>query len=169
MKQYYYCGTDGQQYGPVPEEYLKTYGVTRDTLVWCEGMDNWVKAGDVLELSYMFATSTPPPLMPVPPQTPPAAPTTERCPDNYLAWSIITTLLCCWPFGIPAIVNAAKVENLWAQGDREGARERSKSAKTWCWVSFGCAIGFWVLYVILIACGVFAADALSGTEEFYYY
>ena len=28
-------------------------------------------------------------------------------PDSHLTWAIISTLLCCWPFGIPAIVNAA--------------------------------------------------------------
>ena len=163
MKHYFYVGSDGQQKGPIPADSLKAYGITPDTLVWCDGMTNWVKASDVAELAPLFAV---PPTPPVPPTsttpvilepTPP-----QSCPDNYLAWSIVTTLLCCWPFGIPAIVNAVKVENLWIMGDKAGALERSKAAKKWCWVSFGCALGFWILYFILIACGALSLLALDN-------
>lgn len=172
MKQYYYLGTDGQQQGPVPGDDLKIYGVTRETLVWCEGMEKWAKAGEIPELSHMFATSTPPappapPVQPAP-QVQPAPPANEKCPDNYLAWSIITTILCCWPFGIPAIVNATKVDTLWSQGDKEGARQKSKNAKTWCWVAFGCALGVWIIYFILVFCGVFAGTLIEMGDNYYY-
>ena len=166
MNQYFYVGSDGNQKGPVAADNLKAYGVTKDTLVWCNGMTEWTKAAEVEELAVYFTApgaplvSTVPPV-PVPPATPPTPnmQTTDRCPDNYLAWSIITTLLCCWPFGIPAIINATKVDKLWAQGNKAEALEKSKEAKKWCWVSFGCAIAFWILYVIIICVGVLAESA----------
>lgn len=137
MKQYFYLGANNQQNGPVPAESLKAYGVTRDTLVWCEGMENWAKASDVPELAPLFACPTPP--------TPPTPPTQRPqqvqpnqsgvCPDTYLVWSILATIFCCWPLGIVAIVNASKVERLWAQGDKLGAIERSEDAKKWCIIS----------------------------------
>lgn len=127
MNHYFYLGTDGQQKGPVPAESLKGLGVTKETLVWCEGMENWTKAGDVKELNVLFA--------PVPPTPDSRQP--QACPDNYLVWSILATILCCWPLGIPAIINATKVEKLWAQGDQAGAKAKSEEAKKWCLISLG--------------------------------
>lgn len=147
MKNYYFLGADGQQYGPVEGSTLKNYGVTGETLVWCEGMDNWAKASTVPELAYLFAAApTPPrPVTPVRPSSPGSSYAGDVCPDNYLVWSILVTLLCCWPFGIPAIVNSSKVEKLWMQGDKIGAMEKSESAKKWCWISFGCGIIVFIL------------------------
>lgn len=48
---------------------------------------------------------------------------------NYLVFSILM-FFCCWPFAIAAVVNAAKVNTLQAQGDYEGARRASEKAKT---------------------------------------
>jgi hypothetical protein len=125
MNQYFYLGANNQQNGPVPAESLKAYGVTKDTLVWCDGMANWAKASDVPELAPLFAPPTPPvPPAPPTPPTPPAPGSTQSgnhpggqpnlnnmvCPDNYLVWSILATIFCCWPLGIPAIVNATKVD-----------------------------------------------------------
>jgi hypothetical protein len=55
---------------------------------------------------------------------------------NYLTQAILVTLCCCWPFGIAAIVNAAKVNTLAAQGNYEAAQEASDAAKKWCTVAF---------------------------------
>ena len=65
---------------------------------------------------------------------------------NYLAWAIISTVLAtclCCPLGlvgIVAIVFAAKVNGLLAQGDFAGAQRASANAKTWCWVATALAI-----------------------------
>lgn len=62
MKQYYY--SDGQnQFGPFTKEELRGQKITKETLVWCEGMSDWVKAGDVDDLADLFfQISMPPPL-----------------------------------------------------------------------------------------------------------
>ena len=72
MNNYFYLTPDGQQNGPVEGLKLKNYGVTPETLVWCDGMVNWTKAGDVSELAPLFVMAPPPP--PVRPTPPPARP-----------------------------------------------------------------------------------------------
>ena len=62
--------------------------------------------------------------------TPNPKPTGPK-PNNYLALSIIVTILCCWPFGIPAIVNAARVDKYWNEGDELSANDASNKAKRW--------------------------------------
>ncbi len=64
----YFAAINGQQAGPFPPDQLKQKAqsgeISRDTLVWCEGMANWTKAGEVDELKSLFA-SMPPPLPPM--------------------------------------------------------------------------------------------------------
>lgn len=69
---------------------------------------------------------------------------------NYLPQAILVTLFCCLPFGIVAIVYAAQVNTKLQVGDYEGAMQASKSAKTWCWVSFGVGFAVFLIYFILI-------------------
>ena len=78
-------------------------------------------------------------------------------PENYLVWSILVTVLCCWPFGIPAIVYSARVDNLWKTGDVEGANDAAKKAKKFCWISFGIAALCWLLYFGFMAFALFMA------------
>lgn len=54
---------------------------------------------------------------------------------NYLVWAILSTIFCCVPFGIVAIVNAAKVNGLVAAGDYVGATAASDNAKKWCLIA----------------------------------
>ena len=71
-------------------------------------------------------------------------------PDNNLVWAILATLLCCWPFGIPAIINASKVDQLWMNGQHEQAIDASNRAKDWASVSACVAIVVWMLYILII-------------------
>ncbi|MEU4235947.1 SPFH domain-containing protein [Actinoplanes sp. NPDC026619] len=63
----WFVGVNGQQQGPYDVSALagqaSSGGLTRDTLVWKNGMAGWVAAGQVTELANVFA-SVPPPLPP---------------------------------------------------------------------------------------------------------
>ena len=86
-------------------------------------------------------------------QQPPA----QLPPANYLAFAIITTILCCLPFGIISIIFAAQVNSKWAAGDFAGAQNSSRNAKTWAWVSFAIGISVLIIYLIaILALGVTA-------------
>ena len=59
-------------------------------------------------------------------------PVGEPCPPTNLVWAIISTVLCCLPVGIVAIVYALKVTNKYREGDIEGAKRASEVGAWWC-------------------------------------
>lgn len=73
---------------------------------------------------------------------------------NYLVFAILTTVFCCLPAGIPAIVYAAQVNGKLQAGDLAGAQDASKNAKMWCLISLGLGLAVVALYVILVMVGV---------------
>ena len=77
-------------------------------------------------------------------------------PPNYLVFAILTTIFCCQILGIVSIVYAAQVNSKWAAGDYEGAREASKNAKLWAWISTGSGI---LIAIAMTLLGVFAMIA----------
>jgi hypothetical protein len=171
VMQWYYS-KNGVQLGPVSDSEIRgklaAGEILASDLVWREGMRDWLPAAKVAELATISPAGTaaagPPPVFgqsPVSPYSPPStiSPQMGNGADipNYLWQSIVVTIFCCWPFGIPAIVYAAKVDGLKARGDIAGAMAASASAKTWCIVSAGVILGFLVLW--LIAAGIGAATS----------
>ncbi len=69
-------------------------------------------------------------------------------PNNYLVWAILTTILCCLPFGIVSIIKAAEVNSKWAGGDITGAYASSAAAKKWAIVSAGVSAGVIAIYFL---------------------
>ena len=85
-------------------------------------------------------------------------------PPNYLAWAIITTILCCLPFGIVSIIYAAQVNSKWAASDVTGALQSSKNAKTWAWVSFGAGLLGLVIWIVMIVIFGGIAAIMGGMD-----
>ena len=75
---------------------------------------------------------------------------TNQKPDNYLVWAILSTLLCCMPFGIVAIVKATQVDTFWAQGNQAEAIEAATAAKKWTIVSAVSAVAVWFIYGLIV-------------------
>lgn len=84
----------------------------------------------------------------------------EKRPDNYLVWSILSTVLCCLPLGIVSIVYSTKVDRLWDDGDKAGSRDAADKAKKFAIISAVSAAVVWIIYIILIAAGVVAGFGL---------
>lgn len=74
-------------------------------------------------------------------------------PDNNMVWAILTTLLCCLPLGIVSIVNAAKVNGLYQNGDYNGAVDAANNAKNYAIYSAICGVVASVIYIIIIFIG----------------
>jgi hypothetical protein len=72
---------------------------------------------------------------------------------NYLIWSILSTLFCCLPAGIVAIVYASQVDGKLRSGDYEGAVQSSNNAKTWTMVSAGLGLVVGIIYFIAAIAG----------------
>jgi len=155
----WYYSKNGVQLGPVTLQELQAKLVAGEVawsdLVWRDGMSDWTAAGQVAELrpmqSAVVAPGVPPQIPSSSPYVPPAQPYVPQPAvpgaviPNYLWQSIVVTVLCCWPCGIPAIVYAAKVDGLVQRGDYTSAKSASDSAKLWCLIS----LGGWVLVIVL--------------------
>lgn len=63
-------------------------------------------------------------------------------PSSNLVLAILTTIFCCLPLGIVAIVKASQVDGHWNAGRYQEAYDASKSARNW-------AIGGIVSYAVL--------------------
>ncbi len=83
-----------------------------------------------------------------------------REPDNYLVWAILSTVLCCLPFGIVSIVYSTKVSGLWASGQYGPAQEAANNAKKWAIIS--AIVGGVVAVISLILYFVVFAVAVSN-------
>ena len=70
-------------------------------------------------------------------------------PDNNLLWAILSTIFCCLPLGIVSIINAAKVDNLYMSGDKQGAQDAADKAKKYALFAAICGSVGWIIYIIL--------------------
>ena len=76
-------------------------------------------------------------------------------PDNLLIWSILSTVLCCLPLGIVAIIQSNKVDTLWAVGDHAGSQEAAKQAKLFCLISLVCGLlGYIIIFIVSLIEGL---------------
>jgi hypothetical protein len=148
--------------------------VASGDLVWREGMKDWLPSSEVAELSRYAAAPAGGAGTAAPGGTPAVTPQAASVPDrmptgaspyqapqaggasggglqapipNYLWQSIVVTIFCCWPLGIPAIVFAAKVDGLVSRGQIAEAQEASKNAKMWTWIAFGSGLAAIILYI----------------------
>lgn len=168
----WYYSKNGSQLGPVEQGELlakiSSGEVAQSDMVWREGMGDWLPVSKVNEL-VMVARPTPssaPSAGPTmnSPYTPPT--TSSQNPvvygggpviPNYLWQSIVVTIFCCWPLGIPAVVYAAKVDGLRARGDIAGAMAASASAKNWCLIALGLGVALIVIWFLFVGVAAFSA------------
>ena len=154
----YWINHNGVQSGPVDLDAIKEMGLTSRAYVWREGLQDWVKITQMPELQGYYEMLAEPvdpqpaqatqqsangeavtgqPYQPQPQYTQPQqqyAPqaAAEPCPPTNLVWAIISTVLCCIPTGIVAIIYALKVTNKYREGDIEGAKRASEVGAWWC-------------------------------------
>lgn len=74
-------------------------------------------------------------------------------PNNNMALAIFTTICCCLPVGIYAIVKAAQVNNLFATQQYEQAQAAANEAKKWSMIGIGVGLVINIIYVLLYATG----------------
>ena len=78
MSQYYYSN-GRERFGPFTLDQLRTKNIAFQTLVWKEGMTDWVQAGKMIELQPLFY----PPQITAPPPPPAAFPAQRYQYLNY--------------------------------------------------------------------------------------
>ena len=155
----YYLNQNGTQSGPMTFEQLRALAqqgrIHAADLVWREGDAAWQAASAVPGLLALPPASAAAPNPYQAPGTWQSTPAPASVP-NYLVQAILVTVLCCLPFGIPAIVYAASVSGKLQAGDVMGARVASDKARFWCWM------GFWFGLLSTIGFGFLGAFGAVG-------
>ena len=121
----YYIIINDQQQGPFAKEELLSRGLTPQTMVWCQGMPDWMPASSVHDLNDLFARPQQPQYQ-QPYQQPyqyPQQPVGTF--TNWLPWAIVGTVL-----GIIGITKANGANNAYKCGDYDLARSVNNSART---------------------------------------
>lgn len=156
----YWINQNGIQTGPHTFDQLKEMELTGNAYVWRAGMDDWKPITAVDELNALVTPQSAPELVapeaiapvadtaatlspnipPIPQQPAPVQqpyqpqPANEmpKCPPTNLVWAIISTIMCCLPLGVIAIIYSVKVSQRYQQGDIEGAKHYSEVSAWWC-------------------------------------
>uniref|UniRef100_A0A3Q3IM92 Uncharacterized protein n=2 Tax=Monopterus albus TaxID=43700 RepID=A0A3Q3IM92_MONAL len=69
--------------------------------------------------------------------------------NDYLCYSIFTTLCCCLPLGIAALIYSILTRDANHRGDQIVAEKSSRLARTLNHVALGIGIGFIILVIVL--------------------
>ncbi|MFZ2653725.1 MAG: CD225/dispanin family protein [Victivallales bacterium] len=80
---------------------------------------------------------------------------------NYLIPSILVTIFCCWPVGIPAIIFAAQVNSKLAAGDYNGAVIASGKAKLFTIIAV--ISGF--IVILFSSCCLIFGGIMAGDSQ----
>jgi hypothetical protein len=83
----YYIGDGNERRGPFERDQLLAQGVQSETLIWHQGLSNWVRAVEVTEIKTLLA-SVPPPIPPITrsrPKTASAKPAVNSSPTAFNA------------------------------------------------------------------------------------
>lgn len=161
----YYAMVSGNRIGPMTVNELIRNGVTPQTMVWCEGLNDWVAASSRQDFMMAYNAGQPP-VNPVYNPNPqyvqqPAynqpvygqniAPR-ESMKGMAIAATVCGALFSCIGliFGIIAITNANKAQKAYDAGDDFTAASYNKAAKTNSIVAFVLA-GIGLLFSIIIA------------------
>ncbi len=189
MRHYFYISPQNEQKGPIEGGQLPAYGVTAQTMVWTQGMPQWMPAGQVEELLPVLShvapaapQMVPPPQMAAAPQmmaapqmaaapqapqsvtyiqtAPGYAPQQQPMmpkPGSNMVLAVLSTLFCCLPTGIYAIICASQVDGLYRRGDYAGAVSKANSARNWSIIGAVASVVISILYLIFYGAAVFAA------------
>lgn len=160
----YYVIVNGAQQGPYQLHQLQSLNITPTTMMWREGLPQWVPASQLPEVSHLFNSA--------PPQQPqygqqiygqqiygqpgygrPSGAAHENMMNRAILATVCAFLFSCIGliFGIIAIVNANKANKAYAVGNDFEGDNANKTAKTMSTIAF-----------ILAAVGLVFSDALIG-------
>ena len=155
-----FVGKNDKRYGPFPiekvNESIANGEFSLDDLGWYEGLGEWKPLRNI---EGIVGATVVPAVVSNPPNN--AGVPAEQVPSN-LVWAILSTLCCCLPLGIVSIVYASKVAGYIVAGDIEKAKENSKKAAMWAWISFGVSFLGFIIWLIIGA----VSGGLEGMGDF---
>jgi len=85
-------------------------------------------------------------------------------PDNHMALAIFTTICCCLPLGIVAIVKANSVDSLYMAKQYVAATMAANEAKKWSYFGIFSSFMIWVIYLLFFG-GIAALGGLAALNS----
>ena len=82
-------------------------------------------------------------------------------PNNNMALAIFTTICCCLPLGIVAIVKANSVDSLYMAKQYTAAIMAANEAKKWSLIGIFSSLIIWVVYILFFG-GLAAIGSLAA-------
>jgi len=77
-------------------------------------------------------------------------------PNSNLILAIFTTLCCCLPFGIVAIIKASKVDGLYLSKQYQAAQAYADDAKKWSLIGIGVGLAGSIIYMLIYGVAIFS-------------
>ena len=71
-------------------------------------------------------------------------------PDNHMALAIFTTICCCLPLGIVAIIKANSVDSLYIGKQYTAAIMAANEAKKWSYWGIFSSLIIWIIYLLFL-------------------
>ena len=84
-------------------------------------------------------------------------------PNNHMALAIFTTICCCLPLGIVAIVKANSVNSLYMMKQYDAAMMASNEAQKWSLIGIVISLVIWVIYIVFFG-GLAALAGFASLE-----
>ena len=176
MNRYFYIDSEGKQKGTFTLEELRNEPIRKETMVWTQGMAEWKRAYDVVEMQPLFEVTSSNASQTAyganPQQQAHQTTATYNAPLMPKTWMVESILVTILPFilcgnifsllGIVAIVNASKVESMYHQGLFAQANESSANAARWTKITFWIAIGAIILGIIALILAIVFFGSLAG-------
>lgn len=152
MDGYFYLNSNNEKAGPVVPTEFSHHGINGSTMIWKEGMSDWMKAGQIPELSQYFRAAPPPP--PVGSNDFGVDGNQSKhkpmMPDNNMLWAVMFTVFGCLPIGIYSIVQASKVNSLYLNGQYNDAQKMADGARKWACISAAVVLViYWGIFFLI--------------------
>lgn len=80
----------------------------------------------------------------------------------YMIFAVITTMLCCLPLGIAAIVYASRINTLQRNGDYAGAQDAAKKARLFSVIGTVSGVIVTIMYIVGFMIGIKGYEKYTG-------
>ncbi len=156
---YFFADNKGLQHGPVRHDYFKQHGISSDTLVWFDGLPNWIEAKDATTLKrYISQNGVESMEQPAHyhefikgqiPANVKLISSHVTTPKSWVTESVLLTIFCSFIPGIIALLYGSRVGTLWSNKQYAKSLRYSYIASQWVKWGFTITVVLAAIYIVV--------------------